>query len=446
MSTLLIVDDDPGILAALRDRFAARGHDVATAVDGKDALVKIRRERPDLVLLDLQLPEIDGMGVLQKLQQEGVETTVIVITAFGSVDRAVAAMRAGAYDFIQKPFEPSLVEETVRRALERSVLRTENRALRGSRDEADPVAEDPKSKEALELAARAAKSAATVLLLGESGTGKEVLAREIHRRSPRAAGPFVAVNCVAIPETLLESELFGHEKGAFTGAVGRRQGKVELAHRGTLFLDEIGDITPGFQAKLLRVLQERAFERVGGNETFHVDIRVLAATNRDLKGAVAEGRFREDLFYRLNVVSISVPSLRERRGDIRPLVARFLAGAAREAKRSVPRPAEELLRFLEAYPWPGNVRELRNVVERAVVLCDGEALGIEDLPAEMLSSGEAAAAAGGFHEQVAEFRKKLIRETLERCQGNQTKAAEQLGLQRTYLARLIRQMGLSEKP
>ncbi|NUN48910.1 MAG: sigma-54-dependent Fis family transcriptional regulator [Candidatus Brocadiae bacterium] len=440
MPNLLIVDDDPGILSALRDRFVARGHDVTTAVDGKDALVKIRRERPDLVLLDLQLPELDGIGVLQKLRDDGIELTVVVITAFGTVDRAVAAMKAGAWDFIQKPFEPALVEETVRRALEREGLRTENRALRASREDADPVAEDPRSKELLDVVARAAKSAATVLLLGESGTGKEVLAREIHRRSPRAGGPFVAVNCVAITETLLESELFGHEKGSFTGAVGRRQGKVEQAHRGTLFLDEIGDITPGFQSKLLRVLQERAFERVGGNETIRVDIRVVAATNRDLKAAVAEGKFREDLFYRLNVVTLSVPALRERRADIRPLVERFLAGASREAKRPVPRVGEEVLRFLEAQEWPGNVRELKNVVERAVVLLDGDELTLDDLPAEMLSGG-GGVTPGGFHERVAEFRRKLIREALEASGGNQTRAAEALGLQRTYLARLIRQMG-----
>ncbi|MBI2924030.1 MAG: sigma-54-dependent Fis family transcriptional regulator, partial [Planctomycetes bacterium] len=430
MPHLLIVDDDPHILASLKERLEARGHDVDTAVDGKDALVKIRRERPDLILLDLQLPELDGIGVLKKLQEEGTDVTVVVITAFGTVERAVQAMKAGAYDFIQKPFEPALVEETIRRALERANLRTENRALRAGREEVEPVSEDPRSKEALDLAARAAKSAATVLLLGESGTGKEVLAREIHRRSPRAAGPFVAVNCVALPENLLESELFGHEKGSFTGATGRRIGKVEMAHRGTLFLDEIGDIPAAFQAKLLRVLQERSFERVGGNETIAVDIRVVAATNRDLKAAVSEGRFREDLFYRLNVVSISMPPLRERKGDIRPLVRRFLEGACREAKRALPRVGEDVLRFLEAHAWPGNVRELKNVIERAVVLLESEELGLEDLPGEILSTGEAGVP-GGFHAQVAEFRKKLVREALERCGGNQTKAAEALGLQRT---------------
>ncbi|MEK7466538.1 MAG: sigma-54 dependent transcriptional regulator [Planctomycetota bacterium] len=441
MANLLIVDDDANIRDSLRDRFQARGHEVSTAVDGKDALVKIRRERPDLVLLDLQMPELDGIGVLQKLQQDGIEVTVVVITAFGTVDRAVQAMKNGAYDFIQKPFEPALIEETVKRALERTNLQVENRALRAGKEESGPVAEDPRSKEILELAGKAAKSAATVLLLGESGTGKEVLAHEIHRRSPRAAGPFVAVNCVAIPETLLESELFGHEKGSFTGAVARRQGKVELAHHGTLFLDEIGDITAGFQAKLLRVLQERAFERVGGNETIHVDIRVVAATNRDLKTAVSEGKFREDLFYRLNVVSIPVPPLRDRRGDVRVLVQKFVAGAARESRRPAPKVPEEVMKILEAQPWPGNVRELKNVVERAVVLLEGDELTPGDLPAEMVTAG-GSGTPGGFHDQVAEQRKQIVKDALERCSGNQTRAAELLGLQRTYLARLIRQMGL----
>jgi two-component system NtrC family response regulator len=441
VAQLLIVDDDPGILAALKDRLVARGHEVLTAVDGKDALVKIRRERPDLTLLDIQLPELDGIGVLNRLREDGIEATVIVITAFGSVDRAVQAMKAGAYDFIQKPFEPALVEETIRRALERTTLKVENRALRAGRDDGDAVTEDPRSKEAFELAAKAAKSPATVLLLGESGSGKEVLAREIHRRSPRAAGPFVAVNCVALAETLLESELFGHEKGAFTGANARRAGKVELAHRGTLFLDEIGDISAPFQAKLLRVLQEKSFERVGGNETISVDVRIVAATNRDLKGAVSEGKFREDLYYRLNVVAIPVPALRDRKSDIRPLARRFLEAASREGKRPVPKVTEELWRCLEAYGWPGNVRELKNVVERAVVLFDGEELGVDDLPAEVV--GETGGGVpGGFHAQVAEFRKKIIREALERSGGNQTRAAEALGLQRTYLARLIRQMGM----
>ncbi|HYF00775.1 MAG TPA: sigma 54-interacting transcriptional regulator, partial [Planctomycetota bacterium] len=288
---------------------------------------------------------------------------------------------------------------------------------------------------AAEVARKAARTDATVLLLGESGTGKDVLARAVHRWSPRGDGPFVAVNTAALPETLLESELFGHEKGAFTGATARRPGKFELAHGGTIFLDEIGDIPATTQARLLRVLQERAFERVGGTETLAVDVRVVAATNRDLKKAVADGRFREDLFYRLNVVSIALSPLRERKADLRPLAEHFL----REIRPST-RFAPETLAALERHDWPGNARELRNAIERAVALADGDLLTPADLPQDVLSG--TALPADSFHAQVEAFRRRLIQETLARHGGNQTRAAEALGLQRTYLARLIRQMGL----
>jgi two-component system NtrC family response regulator len=431
MAKLLIVDDDPHILQSLKERFVARGHAVATAASGREALAAVRRERPDILLLDLQLPDGDGISVLERLRQDEIEVTTIMITAFGTVDRAVQAIKAGAYDFIQKPFEPALVEETIRRALERAGLRHENRALKLGRDETDPVAEDPRTREVFDLADKAARTGATVLILGESGTGKEVIAHRIHRR-----GPFVAVNCVALNENLLESELFGHEKGAFTGAIARKIGKIELAHGGTLFLDEIGDVSPAFQAKMLRVLQERSFERVGGTETITVDVRVIAATHRDLKALVAQGKFREDLYYRLNVVVIAVPPLRERRADILPLAERFLRTAARPGIRL----REDAARILQAYPWPGNVRELRNVIERTVALLDGDEIGAAELPSDMLLSGDAPP--GTFHGQVADFRKRLIKETLDRCDGNQTRAAEALGLQRTYLARLIKQLGL----
>ena len=423
MARILIVDDDPHIRQALVDRFAARKFEVSHAGSGREAFAKIVREQPDVVLLDLQLPEGDGLSVLRRLREEGVEATVVVITAFGSVDKAVQAMKEGAYDFVQKPFEPSLIEETVRRALERTSLKRTVRAT-----PAAPAIIGLASVVA--VAEKAAKSAATVLLLGESGTGKEVVARFIHR-----SGPFVAVNAAALAETLLESELFGHEKGAFTGAQARRAGKFELAHGGTIFLDEIGDISPGMQAKLLRVLQERAFERVGGTETLSVDVRVIAATNRDLKKRVAEGKFREDLFYRLNVLSISLPPLRERRADVRPLAEHFLRGL-RPAARFAP----DVLEALERYDWPGNVRELRNAIERATALLEGEEVTPGDLPPEVLLS--ATLPPDSFHGQVEEFRRRLIRETLARCGGNQTRAAEALKLQRTYLARLIRQMGI----
>jgi len=423
MARLLVVDDDAHIRQALVDRFVARKFDVSSAASGKDALSKISREHPDVVLLDLQLPEGDGFWVLQRLKEEAIEATVVVITAYGTVDRAVQAMKEGAYDFIQKPFEPALVEETVRRALERTSLK---RTLRAQ--SAEPAILGLAG--AVELAKKAAKTDATVLLLGESGTGKEVIARYIHRN-----GPFVAVNAAALAETLLESELFGHEKGAFTGAVARRAGKFELAHGGTLFLDEIGDISPGMQAKLLRVLQERAFERVGGTETLTVDVRIIAATNRDLKKAVAECRFREDLYYRLNVISIPLAPLRERRADIQPLAEHFL----REIQPSA-RFTPAALAALGRYDWPGNARELRNAVERAAAMNEGGEISPVDLPPEVLLSGELPA--DSFHGQVEDFRRRLIRETLARCGGNQTRAAEALKLQRTYLARLIRQLGI----
>jgi DNA-binding NtrC family response regulator len=425
MARILIVDDDAHIRQALVERFAGRGFAVSQAGSGREALALITRERPDVTLLDLQLPEGDGFTVLRKLREEGIEATVVVITAFGTVDKAVQAMKEGAYDFLQKPFEPSLVEETVRRALERSALK---RVVRAQPAEPPVIG----LAAAVELAKKAAKSDANVLLLGESGTGKEVIARSIHRWSGRAGGPFVAVNAAALPETLLESELFGHEKGAFTGAQARRAGKFELAHGGTIFLDEIGDISPATQARLLRVLQERAFERVGGTETLNVDVRVLAATNRDLK----KSGFREDLYYRLNVVSITLPPLRERRAEIRPLAEHFL----RELKPSAVL-SPETMEVLERYDWPGNVRELRNALERATVLHEGTEISPDDLPSEVLLS--APLPADSYHGQVDEFRRRLIRETLARCGGNQTRAAEALKLQRTYLARLIRQLGIA---
>ncbi len=435
---LLIVDDDRSIREALADRFKARWH-VLQAGSGKEAL-EAARARPDVILLDLQLPHGDGISVLRGLKAEGIETTVIVITAYGTIEKAVEAMREGAYDFVQKPFEAALLEETLRRARERSSLRRENKALRESAREPGFVVADPRMEAVSALARRAAASSSTVLILGESGTGKEVLARRIHAWSPRASGPFVGTNCAALAETLLESELFGHEKGAFTGAVARKAGKFELADGGTILLDEIGDVSAAFQAKLLRVLEERSFEPVGGTRPVEVDVRVLAATNKDLKKKVAEGTFREDLYYRLDVISITLPPLRERKGDVRALAEHFAAEVARESKRGPLRLSSEALDLLAAHSWPGNIRELRNAIERAVVLASGDEVTALDLPPDLLD--RPAGVPGGFHERVEEFRRSVIREALEACGGNQTRAAEKLGLQRTYLARLVKQLGL----
>jgi len=435
---ILVVDDDPHIALALRERLEARGHAVSTAATGAAALRSILSESPDLVLLDLQLPEGDGFDVLGRIREAGVETTVVVITAHGTVERAVRAMKEGAYDFLQKPFEPSLVEEAVRRALERVSLLRRDRSAR-TLEEPEPIAEDAASRRVLDLARRAASSDATVLLLGESGTGKEVLARFVHRSSGRAEGPFVPLSCAALSESLLESELFGHEKGAFTGAAERRRGRVELAHGGTLFLDEIGEVSAAFQAKLLRVLEERTFERVGGSQPIRVDLRLLAATNRDLKAALAAGRFREDLYYRLNVVRIEVPPLRDRPADVLPLARGYLERSRRKAGRPPMTLSEDAAALLRSYRWPGNVRELVNAVERAVVLSGDAEISPEDLPEEILGAA-VVERAGGYHSEVQSFKRRLLREALERHGGNQTKAAEALGLQRTYLARLLKRL------
>ncbi len=438
---ILVVDDDPHIALALRERLEARGHAVSTAATGAAAVRSILSESPDLVLLDLQLPEGDGFDVLGRIREAGVETTVVVITAHGTVERAVRAMKEGAYDVLQKPFEPSLVEETVRRALERVSLVRRDRSAR-TLEEPEPIAEDPAMRRVLDLARRAASSDATVLLLGESGTGKEVLARFLHRSGARAEGPFVPLSCAALSESLLESELFGHEKGAFRGAAERRRGRIELAHGGTLFLDEIGEVSAAFQAKLLRVLEERTFERVGGSQPIRVDLRLLAATNRDLKAAVAAGRFREDLYYRLNVVRIEVPPLRDRPADVLPLARAYLERARRKAGRTPMTLSEDAAALLRAYRWPGNVRELVNAIDRAVVLSSDADVSPEDLPEEILGA-PVAERAGGYHSEVQSFKRRLLREALDRNGGNQTKAAEALGLQRSYFARLLKRFSPS---
>ncbi len=448
MARILVVDDDADIRTILTDRLAARGHEVLQSTDGLKALEMCARELPDLMLLDLDLPGADGLTVLERLRQESVPPTVVVITAFATVEKAVEAMRRGAFDFLPKPFQPGLVELTVQKALERNELREENRALRAALPGGKPlVGISGALRELVEQARKAAESKSTVLLVGESGTGKEVLARSIHAWSPRASRPFIAVNCVALSEELLESELFGHEKGAFTGAHQQKPGKFELANHGTIFLDEVGDIRESLQAKLLRVLQEHEFERVGGTKPIRVDIRVIAATNRNLEEAVKGGRFREDLYYRLNVVRLRLPPLRERREDIPGLAEHFLRKYCAETGKTIPGISAEAVDLLKAHPWPGNVRELENAVERAVVLGAGAEispldLGLRTIDRTVPSLPGAEPSIGPFHEGVEEFKRELIRRALEQAKGNQTRAAEILGLQRTYLSRLVKNLGL----
>jgi DNA-binding NtrC family response regulator len=361
-------------------------------------------------------------------------------------------MKKGAYDFVTKPLDPQHFAIVLAKALERQALRDANALLSSELGDryAAIVGDSSQMAEVLDVVRRAAPSGATMLLLGESGTGKEVVARAIHRWSDRRDQPFVVVNCVALSEELLESELFGHEKGAFTGAHQQKRGKLEVAHRGTVFLDEIGDIRPALQAKLLRVLQDQTFERVGGTRPIRTDVRFVAATNRDLRAAVRDGLFRLDLFYRLNVLSVTLPPLRERAGDVPALAQHFLERYRRELKRDQLGLTPEALTCLRRYAWPGNVRELENVIERAAVLADGPDVTPRDLPAEIretgLADGLPREAARTYHAAVEEFKRGLLASTLRRTNGNRTRAARLLGLQRTYLARLIRDLGLAGPP
>ena len=449
---ILLVDDDPDFCEALGDRLRSKGFQVTVAERGAEALRLCREETPAIVLLDLVLPGMDGMAVLETIRRESPDVVVVVITGHGTIARAVDAMKKGAYDFVTKPLDPKHFEIVLDKALERQVLRDANALLSSELGDryAAIVGDSPQMAEVLDVVRRAAPSGATMLLLGESGTGKEVIARAIHRWGDRRDQPFVVVNCVALSEELLESELFGHEKGAFTGAHQQKRGKLEIAHGGTVFLDEIGDIRPALQAKLLRVLQDQTFERVGGTRPIRTDVRFVAATNRDLRAAVRDGLFRLDLFYRLNVLSVTLPPLRERAGDIPALALHFLERYRRELKRELKGLTPETLACLRRYAWPGNVRELENVIERAAVLADGPDVTARDLPAEIretgLADGAAREAARTYHAAVEEFKRGLLASTLRRTNGNRTRAARLLGLQRTYLARLIRDLGLAGPP
>jgi DNA-binding NtrC family response regulator len=446
---ILLVDDDPDFCEALGDRLRAAGFHLAVAQRGPEALRLVREEAPAIVLLDLVLPGLDGMAVLETIRREEPDVVVVVITGHGTIARAVEAMKKGAYDFVTKPVDARHLEIVLAKALERQALRDANALLSAELGDryAAIVGDSPGMRAVLDVARRAAPSGATVLLLGESGTGKEVIARAIHRWSHRAAQPFVVVNCVALSEELLESELFGHEKGAFTGAHQQKRGKLEVAHGGTVFLDEIGDIRPSLQAKLLRVLQDQTFERVGGTRPIRSDVRFVAATNRDLRAAVRDGLFRLDLYYRLDVVSVTLPPLRERPGDVPALAQHFLERFRRELKRDLRGLTPDALACLRRYPWPGNVRELENVIERAAVLAEGPEITPRDFPAEIRDAGlrDALARDPGrtYHAAVEEFKRGLIASTLRRTGGNRTRAARLLGLQRTYLARLIRDLGLA---
>jgi DNA-binding NtrC family response regulator len=447
---ILIVDDDADIVTVLEDRLHSLGYCTVVARDGREALEQIAQESPHLVLLDLTLPKLSGLDVLKHLnrskQTDGLP--IVVMTAHGSIHTAVEAMKEGAYDFLTKPLEKDHLLIVIRKALERDSLRRQVASLRSevTGRYASIVGNSPSVTSVVEAAQRAAKSDAGVLLLGESGTGKELFARSIHQWSPRQAMPLIVINCVALTETLLENELFGHERGAFTGADRQQKGKLEMADGGTVFLDEIGDMPLPLQAKLLRVLQDREFHRVGGSKNVSVNIRVIAATNKDLKKAVKTGQFREDLYFRLNVITLTLPPLRERRGDIAALAEFFLDRHAKDAKRPGMTLSPAALDALTRYPWPGNIRELDNVIARAVVLSPTDI--VEPAMLALLPEDAGLRASDGshlpylglpYHESMDEHSRYIIDRAIEQAEGNQTKAAEFLKLQRTYLSRLIKQ-------
>ncbi len=442
-SKVLIVDDEPFNVDILREELGDKGYVVETATDGNNALRKIEVSQPDLILLDYMMPDLNGLEVLKELRKRGNEVPVVMITAHGTIERAVQAMKEGAYDFITRPFEPDHIGLVVQKALEREKLRREVEILSeevGQRYHLI-VGESPKMNHAVDLAKRAAASKATVLFLGESGTGKEIFARSIHNWSDRKGEPFVTINCVGLSKDLLESELFGHEQGAFTGAHQLKRGKMELAQGGTVFLDEVGDISEELQTKLLRFLQEREFERVGGTRLISVDVRIVAATNRDLDALVQEGRFREDLYHRLNVVCITLPPLRERREDIPNLCQYFLRRFSRETRKSVSEITEEAMKRLLNYGWPGNVRELANVIERAIVLGLSSKITLEDLPTRIFAREPRVTPDSIlYREGMSAARRELILRALSQARGNRVAAAKALGLDTKYFLRLIKSL------
>lgn len=467
---ILVVDDDRDILLSLENRVTWMGHEPLTATNGKDALRLIEEEAPDLVLLDLELPLLSGLEVLRHISTASTESETpredirqptmsyaipltVMLTAYGTIGRAVQAMQLGAFDFIPKPFTADHLTVVIHKALDTVALHRQIDTLRKEVDDqfelASPTSQSMNTQ--LAIAKQAAPPTATMLLLGETGTGKEVVARAIHRWSPRRAKPFIAVNCAAFPEALLENELFGHEKGAYTGAVKREPGKIEMAEGGTLFLDEIGDMPLAMQSHLLRVLNDRTFYRVGGTQQVQADVRFIAATNKNLQQAIRQGTFREDLYFRLAVITLTLPPLRERIEDLPSLVQYFLNRRGTVGIRTCATLSDAALEALERYHWPGNIRELENVLTRAMVLCPEDTIKPEhlSLPASshmMNPESSSDLLLFSYHQNMDAYSQKLIETALRRAGWNQTKAAELLGLQRTYLTKILREKQISRKP
>jgi len=455
---ILVVDDEYLIRWSLQQELAKEGYEVAAAEDGESALRTVRESPPDLVLLDIQLPGMGGIEVLQKIKAADPEIVVIMITAYGIVDTAVAAMKAGAFDYLNKPFNLEGVKLSIKKGLDTSRLRGEVQRLRQeqqARFSLDRVVAVSASMRAvLDLVARVSSSgASTVLLQGESGTGKDLVAKALHYTGPRAERPFMAVNCASLPEQLLESELFGHERGAYTDAKGTKKGLFELADGGTIFLDEIAEMRLDLQAKLLRVIEEKSFRRIGGVKDIQVDVRIVTASNKDLDEERRAGRFREDLFYRLNVVPIRLPPLRERPEDIVPLAAYYLRVFNREFAKHIAGLSAEAEKAMLGYSWPGNVRELKNVIERATLLQTAAVIEAVDLPPEILGAQKAAVPGQGGGAPAAftlppgglsleKLEDDLVRQALEQTRGNQTRASQLLGISRDSLRYRMKKTGL----
>jgi two-component system, NtrC family, response regulator AtoC len=445
LGTVLIVDDDPDVQEVLKDRLESLGYQAVPALTGKQGLELLGEESPQMVFLDIELPDMNGLEALKAIRKKQSDVAVVIITAYGTIERAVQAMKDGAYDFISKPLKPGFVALIVERAMERERLKREVEILSGEAGERYHlvVTKSTKMNRAVDAARMAATAKSTVLLLGESGTGKELFARAIHNWSERKAGPFIAVNCVGLSKELFESELFGHEKGAFTGAHQLKKGKMELAQSGTVFLDEIGDVSTEIQTKLLRFLQEKEFERVGSTKSIRVDVRIIAATNRNLVELVKLGRFRDDLYYRLNVIPIALPALRERKEDIPALVHYFLQRFSKETKKKFTDVAPQAMERLLTHDWPGNVCELANVIERAIVLGWGPQVTLQDLSPVIVSKAPDALADGlPYREALDACRQQIIVRTLSQTQGNRAAAAKLLGIERRHLLRLMKCFGI----
>jgi two-component system nitrogen regulation response regulator NtrX len=450
---ILVVDDEPRVRDSIRSILEDEGYTIIEASDGQEGLSRVAADKPDSVLLDIWMPDLDGIEVLRGIKQLDADLPVIIMSGHGTIETAVKAAKLGAYDFLEKPLSIDKLELVLRNALSQRALLEKNRALKGEGEiQSEFIGVSPSISAMLEQVRIVAPTQASVLITGENGTGKELLARSIHSSSRRSGEAFVAVNCAAIPETLIESELFGYERGAFTGASSRKMGKFDPAHRGPLFLDEIGDMSLATQAKILRVLEEKAFQRVGGNRDISVDVRVVAATNKDLKAGIARGEFREDLFFRLNVFPFHLPPLRERREDIPQLLTRFLSEYGRIYSKPDLVLSPEAERILVGYSWPGNVRELRNVTERLAIISSREVIDLDMIPSSI--TDERSDTANAVHSAAEDIDYRKAREKFERDfftrrleenEWNISRTSEAVGLERSNLHRKIKQLGIRKE-